>query len=414
MADLDRDALGRRGDQLLRGHLEAAVAVDRPHGAIGPADLGADGRGHREPHRAEAAGVHPGVRLREAPVLRRPHLVLADAGHEDRALGGAVAQRLQAELGLERLARLGLLVRVAGTAPASPRCGSATPTCRPARRRRRAPSRNRLHDLLDHQPAVAHDRHVGPADLALLGRIDVDVDDLGLGRERGDLARHAVVEAGAERDQQVGLLQRRHRGGVAVHAGHAEAQRVVVREGAAGHERGDDVDLGQLGQLAQRVGGPGLQDAAADVEHRPLGGQDQAGRLADHAGVALDVRPVAGQRVGHGDIAGPVPLHRLLEHVLGDVDQHRARAAGRGDVEGLADGQRQVLGGHHQLVVLRDRAGDADGVALLEGVGADRGRRDLPGDARPSGSSPCRRRTAASRGWWRRGRSSPWPRRDGR
>ena len=41
---------------------------------------------------------------------------------------------------------------------------------------------------------------------------------------------------------------------VAVHAGHAERQRVVVGEHTARHQRGDDVDVGQLGQLAQRLG----------------------------------------------------------------------------------------------------------------------------------------------------------------
>ena len=56
------------------------------------------------------------------------------------------------------------------------------------------------------------------------------------------------------------------RGVVAVHARHAEAQRVVVGERAARHQRGDDVDVAQLGQLAQRLGGPGLEDAAAGVD----------------------------------------------------------------------------------------------------------------------------------------------------
>jgi hypothetical protein len=36
-------------------------------------------------------------------------------------------------------------------------------------------------ELLDDQPAVAGDAHVGLAHLAQLGRVDVDVDDLGLG-----------------------------------------------------------------------------------------------------------------------------------------------------------------------------------------------------------------------------------------
>ena len=98
---------------------------------------------------------------------------------------------------------------------------------------------------------------------------------LASGANAVDLAGDAVVEAGAEGDQQVGLLHRGDRGVVAVHARHAEAQRVVVGERAAGHQRGDDVDVGQLGQLAQRLGGARLEDAAAGVDHRALGGQDQ-------------------------------------------------------------------------------------------------------------------------------------------
>ena len=41
----------------------------------------------------------------------------------------------------------------------------------------------------DHVLAVADDRHVGPAHLALLGRVDVDVDDLGVGGEAVDACR---------------------------------------------------------------------------------------------------------------------------------------------------------------------------------------------------------------------------------
>ena len=82
---------------------------------------------------------------------------------------------------------------------------------------------DRPDDLAGDVLAVADDRHVGPAHLALLGRVDVDVDDLGLRGEAVDLAGDAVVEAGAEGDQQVAALHRRDRRGVAVHAGHARA-----------------------------------------------------------------------------------------------------------------------------------------------------------------------------------------------
>jgi hypothetical protein len=78
--------------------------------------------------------------------------------------------------------------------------------------------------LDDDLAAVAHDRHVGPADLAELGGVDVDVDDLGVGGEAGHLAGDPVVEAAAQGDEQVGLLHRHDRRVVAVHAGHAQAQ----------------------------------------------------------------------------------------------------------------------------------------------------------------------------------------------
>ena len=225
-----------------RGHLEAAVTVDGPHRAVGPADLGADRRGDAEAHRAEAAGVDPRVRLVELPVLAAPHLVLADAADEDRALGRRVTQLLEAVLRLQRLARLALLVvereLLAPSAdPALPRAGVG------ALGVAFEEVLDRLHQLDDDVLAVTDDRDVRAADLALLGRVDVDVDDLRLGGERVDLAGDPVVEAGAECDQEVGLLHRGDRRRVAVHAGHAETQRVIVGEAAAGHQRRDDVDL---------------------------------------------------------------------------------------------------------------------------------------------------------------------------
>ena len=77
----------------------------------------------------------------------------------------------------------------------------------------------------DDLAAVADDRHVGVPVLGDLGRVDVGVDDLGVRGERVELAGDPVVEAGAERDEQVDSLQRGDGGDRAVHAGHAEVQR---------------------------------------------------------------------------------------------------------------------------------------------------------------------------------------------
>ena len=140
---------------------------------------------------------------------------------------------------------------------------------------------------------VAHDRHVGGADLADLGGVDVDVHDLGVGGEQRRLAGHTVVEAGAERDEQVGFLQREHRGDRAVHARHAEVLRVRVGERAASHERRHDRGAGRLGERQQLGRRLRADDAAADVQHRLLGlGQQLRGGL-DLLAVRLGDRAVA-------------------------------------------------------------------------------------------------------------------------
>ncbi len=241
----------RGGDQLLGRHLEAAVAVDGPDRLVGAADLGPDGGGDGEAHRAQAAGVHPGVGLLELPVLAGPHLVLADARGHDRALGGHVPQLLEDELGLEALALLGGLVgqRVL----LLPAAEGGLPLGAVGLGGEAALGLQDLDQLLDDQAAVAHDRDVRAPDLAQLGGVDVDVDDLGVGGEAVELAGDPVVEAAAQGDEQVRLLHGGDRRVVAVHARHAEAQRVAVGEGAPGHQRGDHR---QLAAARPAPGGP--------------------------------------------------------------------------------------------------------------------------------------------------------------
>ena len=67
-----------------------------------------------------------------------------------------------------------------------------------------------------------------------LGRVDVDVDELRARGELAELAGDAVVEAGADREDQVGLVHRVVGRAGAVHAEHAEPLRVR----APGRRRG--------------------------------------------------------------------------------------------------------------------------------------------------------------------------------
>ena len=104
--------------------------------------------------------------------------------------------------------------------------------------------------------AVGDDRHVGAHVLADLGWIDVDVDDLRVRRERRVLAHRAVVEADADADDEVRLIDRIARVRGAVHAQHAEVQLVVPGKLLRPSSVLMTGMLCLLGELAQLV--PGL------------------------------------------------------------------------------------------------------------------------------------------------------------
>ena len=129
-------------------------------------------------------------------------------------------------------------------------------------------------------------------------------------------------------------------------------------------------------QLAQRLGRVRVDDAAADVEHRPARVGERLRGQADLLGVALRGRLVAGQV----DRVDRLVRDVRAREVLRDVDQDRARAAGAGDVERLVDRRRDVARVLDHDRVLDDRHRDAGDVGLLEAVGADQVGADLAGD----------------------------------
>src|SRR5690606_39106855 len=70
--------------QLAQVHADTAVAVDVDHHLVRACELRADRGRQAEAHGAHAAGGQPQPRLAKIEVLRRPHLVLTDAGADDR------------------------------------------------------------------------------------------------------------------------------------------------------------------------------------------------------------------------------------------------------------------------------------------------------------------------------------------
>ena len=110
---------------------------------------------------------------------------------------------------------------------------------------------------------------VGDLVLVDLRRVDVDVDDLAVLGELADLAGDAVVEAHAEGQQQVGLVDGVVGVDGAVHAEHVQAEEVLAREAAQAVQRQGDGDAGLLGELrAGASPAPDGDDAAAGVDDR--------------------------------------------------------------------------------------------------------------------------------------------------
>ena len=96
--------------------------------------------------------------------------------------------------------------------------------------------------------------------------------------------------------------------------------------------------------------------------------------------VRLEIGPEAGQPGQHLVGRGMGCARLLLQGVLGDVDVDGSWASGPGDMEGLGEDPRQVVGVPDEVVVLRHRQRDAVDVDLLEGVLSEEGPGHVAGD----------------------------------
>ena len=223
---------------------------------------------------------------------------------------------------------------------------------------------------------------IGTSTLHALGdrrRVDVDVDDLArVLREVRRVADHAVVEARADREQHVAVLHR-HVGFVgAVHAEHAEELRVGRRIGAQAHQRvGARESRAACTSSRQLRRSIGQHHAAAGVDHRPLGLEQQLHRLLDLAGVALAHRVVR----AHRDASRDSRTRRLA--AVTSLGMSTTTGPGRPVVamwNAFLIVEARSFTSFTRKLCFTHRARDADGVALLERVQADGVRRHLAGE----------------------------------
>ena len=102
--DFDGQVVGRGRLKLANVHANAGVTVDIDDDAIGLRELRADRGRQTEAHRAHAAGRQPQTRLAKVEILRSPHLVLADAGGDDRFALGVLVDLFDDGIRLDQLA----------------------------------------------------------------------------------------------------------------------------------------------------------------------------------------------------------------------------------------------------------------------------------------------------------------------
>ena len=232
--------------------------------------------------------------------------------------------------------------------------------------------------LFQHFAQIADQGHIDLDVLVDLGRVHFDVNLFGLGGIGGKAAGDAIVEAHAAGDEQIGFLNGVVDPRLAVHAHHAQVERVRGGKRAQAEQRESHGNLRALGKGADLLHGAGFRDAVAGENDGALGVADQFGGLREAAVFYVQHR----MRTVRLRLGGfKVEDRRGLLRVLGDVDEHRAGSAGLGDLKGLAQRRRQVLSAVDEEVVLGDGQRDAGDVDFLERIGAQHLAGDVAGNA---------------------------------
>jgi hypothetical protein len=179
--------------------------------------------------------------------------------------------------------------------------------------------------------------------------------DLLRGRRVGlQVARYAIVEPHAERDQEVRFLDSRVHPGFAVHAHHAQVERMRRRETTDPEQRHRHRHVRLLGERLERRFGAAEDDAVSGEDQRPFSGVDQFGRI--------DTARMPGAQRHRSDSAprrnldSLLPALRVFRGVEDRPPAGRSRRSRR-----FADGVRDI-GGARSGSCAGDRQRDAGNV----------------------------------------------------
>ena len=232
-------------------------------------------------------------------------------------------------------------------------------------------------EFVQHILDVGHNAQIGMFVFVDLGKIDIDVDDISVfGKFPGDPG-DAVVEPGAESQQQVAGVQRVIGIIGAVHAGPAQGKRIVFRESAQTHQGHGDGYVPFMRKFTEFFGRPGGDDAAARVNAGGFAFGDCFPDRLDVLCADLWFHRIRDHHVFHFGINWNG--FRLLD-VLRDIHDDRPGTARGGQFESLEHDLRQVIDIQNEETVLDQRTGHADDIGFLKSVLADEGSADLSRD----------------------------------
>ena len=308
---LERNVLLHQRQQVAHQHGQPAVAAHRNHLPVRVGELGTHRLRKPARHRAVQQTVEEPALAVGLQVPQHPHHRGADIGHEDRIVRRLRVEHVGDELRVDQVGVVLLALMVVTLEVLGPllemRLEVAVIGLRRDQRGQRREGRLRIAD----QP------HVDRRPAAQMRGIDIDLHDLlRLGVELG------VGKVAAQRDDQIGILQRLHARLVAQDAVHSDIVGVVRFEEFLGprgvHHRclhllaeGDDL----LARIARPDPG---------IDRHLAGGIDHRGQLG-HLGIV---------RTAHGLRAIDFPVHRILvalgEHVAVDDDDRHALLRQRG------------------------------------------------------------------------------------
>ena len=192
--------------------------------------------------------------------------------------------------------------------------------------------------------------------------------------------RDAVVEAHANANEQISRLNRAVHMLPAVHAHVAIREWVGLIDDADAEQRPGDWNLCRARQLEQLALCASNQHAVSCKDDRALRASDRLSEQFDLAWMSIELWLIS-RKPCLNLCDGRVRCCGLThQRIFCDVNVHRPRSTAARKVEGLRNRVRNLIGGAHQVVVLRHRQRNARDVDLLEGVLADECIRNVPRD----------------------------------